>query len=209
MEICLKRLSTSGSGNVVHLDFEISDGTHLQRDSFDILSEQYIELRPEKGIIDRSTYDSLFEASQVCQCYLKALNILSFGDNNMFALKVKLMRRGFSSDTAEKTVAMVTQKGYVREENVAAAEVKKCISKLWGRTRILAQLRAKGFDSDSIDRAMLLVENTDFAENCYLLADKKFGYVPDEPNERKKMAASLARYGYGPDEIKFAFKKMS
>ena len=209
MEICLKRLSTSGSGNVVHLDFEISDGTHLQRDSFDILSEQYIELRPEKGIIDRSAYDSLLEASQVCQCYLKALNILSFGDNNMFALKVKLMRRGFSSDTAEKTVAMVTEKGYVREENVAAAEVKKCISKLWGRTRILAQLRAKGFDNDSIDRAMLLVENTDFAENCYLLADKKFGYVPDEPNERKKMAASLARYGYGPDEIKFAFKKMS
>ena len=209
MEICLKRLSTSGSGNVVRLDFEISDGTHLQRDSFDILSEQYIELRPEKGIIDRSTYDSLLEASQVCQCYLKALNILSFGDNNMFALKVKLMRRGFSSDTAEKTVAMVTEKGYVREENVAAAEVKKCISKLWGRTRILAQLRAKGFDSDSIDRAMLLVENTDFAENCYLLADKKFGFLPDEPNERKKMAASLARYGYGPDEIKFAFKKMS
>ena len=209
MEICLKRLSTSGSGNVVRLDFEITDGTHLQRECFDILSEQYIALRPEKGIVDSSTYDGLLCASQVCQCYLKALNILSFGDNNMFSLKVKLMRRGFSSEVAEKTVAMVSEKGYVREENVAAAEVKKCVSKLWGRTRILAQLRAKGFDSDSIDKAMLLVENTNFAENCYLLADKKFGCVPDEPRERQKMAASLARYGYGPEEIKFAMKKLS
>lgn len=209
MEICLKRLSTSGSGNVVRLDFEIIEGTHLQRDSFDILSEQYITLRPEKGIVDTATYDTLLEASQVCRCYLKALNILSFGDNNMYSLKVKLIRRGFSPEVAEKTVAMVAQKGYVCEENVAAAEVKKCISKLWGRTRILAQLHAKGFDSDSIDKAMLLVENTDFAENCYLLADKKFGRVPEEPRERQKMAASLARYGYGPDEIKFAMKKLS
>ena len=59
------------------------------------------------------------------------------------------------------------------------------------------------------EKAMLLVENTDFAENCYLLADKKFGCVPEEPRERQKMAASLARYGYGPEEIKFAMKKLS
>ncbi len=208
MEICLKRLSTSGSGNVVRLDFEISDGVHLQRNSFNILSEQYVELRPSKGAVDTAAYDALQEASEVCECYLKALNILSYGDNNMFSLKVKLMRRGFSSEVAEKTVHLVSEKGYIREENVAAAEVKKCIAKLWGRQRIVAQLRSKGFDSVSIDKAMLLVENTDFRANCHTLAQKKFGSVPAEPKERQKMAASLARYGYSVDEIKFAFKKM-
>ncbi len=208
MEICLKRLSTSGSGNVVRLDFEISDGAHLQRNSFNILSEQYVQYRPEKGTMDAQTYERLLCASDVCECYLKALNILSFGDNNMFSLKVKLMRRGFSPQVADETVRLVSEKGYVREENVAAAEVKKCISKLWGKNRIVAQLRSKGFDSVSIEKAMLLVENTDFAENCYTLAAKKFGSVPEELKERQKMAASLARYGYSPDEIKSAMRKL-
>lgn len=206
MAIEIKRITPINQGNILQISIEIKYGENIEKKSFKILAEQYLSLRPSNGEISREDYELLEKASQVCDAYLRGLNILSFGSNTPRTLILKLRRRGFDEATAQTAVQMITDNGYISGDELSR-EVERCLSKLWGRRRILAHLHTKGYEEEAISDADRELDNIDFGENCLRLLWKKYDDIPSEPKERQKIVASMLRYGYSMSEIKFAISK--
>ena len=204
MTIIIKSIFASRSQDCIGVDVEISNGENSERRVFKLLSSQYATLAPKKGEISEEFYEILNDASKYCEAYLKAINILSFAPCTEKALVLKLRRRGFEASLASDVARTVREKGYISDSDNVEREVERCLAKKWGPRRIIMHLRSKGYDDDTVILAEDSMENVDFRELCFQLARKRYDSVPKDPSERQKMIASLARYGYSMDEIRYA-----
>ncbi len=204
MTISIKKMSAVGSGNTIRIDIAIESGEYSEQISFRILSSQYALLKLSKEEISRELYEELEESSRICDAYLKAMNILSFGSNTAHTLTLKLRRRGFDAEIAEKAVKMIRDKGYLSEEDDLRRDIEHCIGKRWGSRRILAHLRSRGYDDETLSLADDELERVDFGEICLELLENRIDEVPSDPRERQKVVAFLSRYGYTMSEIRYA-----
>ena len=117
----------------------------------------------------------------------------------------ELRRRVRGEDTtAAEAVDFLVRRGYLSEAEDAVREAERGVRKLYGKSRILSAIYAKGYDSESIRAATEYLDTVDFARNCAELLAKRFGVLPTEPDSRRKAVASLIRSGYAMREIKEA-----
>lgn len=208
MTITIKRIISVLSGSFLDVETEIKSGPESDTKMFRLLAEQYTKLRPQKGEITQYQYEELEEASEVCDAYSRAANILSFGMNTARTLKQKLRRRGFSESAADEAVRMLCEKGYISENDDIRRATEHCINKGWGMRRILAYLKQKGYGSEALSIASDEMSEVDFPEVCADLIEKKYGSVPTEVPEKQKMVAFLVRYGFSMSEIREAVSKI-
>lgn len=204
MTLSIKKIAAAGNADTIHIDVEIASGEHSEQRSFRILASQYALLKPSKGEISTEFYEELEEASRVCEAYGRAMNILSFGQNTAHTLALKLRRRGFDAETAEKAVAMICEKGYLSEEDDLRRDIEHCIGKRWGSRRIIAHLRSRGYDDETLSLADDELEKVDFGEICLELLRNRIDEIQRDPRERQKLVAFLSRYGYSMSEIRYA-----
>ena len=96
--------------------------------------------------------------------------------------------------------------GLINAAEDATELARKLVSKLWGKKRIASGLYEKGYASEDVAVAMNALDDMgiDFAENCRLLVEKRYGDVPRDPNGRRRLYAALAQYGYSSAEIREA-----
>ena len=103
---------------------------------------------------------------------------------------------------------MLSALGYLNENSDAIRETEICLSKLWGKKRIIAQLYAKGFSDDAVRSAADFLEDIDFIENCALLIKRNYmrqlNSALGDKNAMMKLVATLSRMGYSFSEIKEA-----
>ncbi len=170
--------------------------------------EQYCELKPQKGIISEEDYEQLEEASQLCQALRSGENLLSYGANSVGLLTRKLMQRGYSREVSLAAAKRLEASGLIDEESDVRREVEKCVRKLWGAKRISAHLWNRGFAAESLSELPELLVQIDFEENCVTLIRKKYGAVPSDRDELRRMTASLARYGYSIAQIRAAIQAL-
>ncbi len=208
MTIRITRIFSAGSGNVISVETEISQGDEGQKETFNILASQYSAMSPCVGEITREQYDELYEASKLCLAYLRGMNILSFGANTEKTLIMKLRRRGIEETYAREAVEMLKLRGYINDDEELIREVERCLRKLWGARRILAHLRQRGYEEEAISAAEDRFSKVDFNELCLSLAEKKFEKLPEDIKERQKMVAFFIRYGYAMSEIKYAMSRL-
>lgn len=208
MTIDLLHITATNGGSIIQLEFSFSEGDFSERRVLKLLDWQYIDLRPQKGEITPGFYDELEAASAVCDAYTAALNILSFGANTAYTLKQKLRRRGFADSVSTEVVASLASKGYINENREIEREVERCLRKKWGMRRIMAQLYSKGYDDEAMAQIDDELSEYDFADACYDLLLSKYDELPSDPNDVRKIIASLVRYGYTMSEIKEAIGKM-
>ena len=162
---------------------------------------------PEAGRwIDVEELEHLESVSKLTQAVRKGLNILSYGANSPHALKVKLVKRGFDPQVALKAVEYLTDNSYIRVENDAIRMAERCIRKHWGLSRILAYLKSRGFDDQTVFGVEEYYSDVDFSENCAELIRKNYPTLPTELRDKSKMIASLTGYGYSIIEIKQAIR---
>ncbi len=125
-----------------------------------------------------------------------ALRILSFADNNRASLIRKLRLRGFAPSLCEEVADECIARGLISEEDQLHRQVLTLAGKkLWGRRKILASLRFKGYAGEDILRALAEAEaagEIDFRENARLLVEKKL----DSEASADEKKALLYRYGY-------------
>lgn len=209
MTILIKHITAIGSGDIIALDIEISNGDNSERTVLRILSSQYANLKPEKGEITTDFYEILESASKICEAYIRGLNILSFGANTAHTLKLKLRRRGVNESDAAEAVEMLRIRGFINEDQDMMREIERCLRKLWGSRRIIAHLHSKGYDDEALSSADDALSEIDFGEMCLELLEKKCEEIPSDPKERQKLVASLARYGYSMGEIKYALSEFA
>lgn len=124
----------------------------------------------------------------------KAADLLSLSDKSKFALKLKLLKAGFSAESSDMALERLSELGYLDEQRQLERAVEREANYgLRGSYYIKRKLSSKGYRMTMISRAIeLLVDKgeIDFDANFERLAEKK-GASSDED----RLALSY-RYGY-------------
>ena len=153
---------------------------------FTVKEDTYNSLMcPAKGdSIDERTLDVLRFEDEIFRAVKKALTYISDLDRSAYALKVKLLRAGFSRDAADAALERCTELGYLDEDaQLDRAVEREANFKLRGKYHIRHRLAAKGYSVASVDRAIArLVESgeVDFDECFERLAEKRGAETDEE-----------------------------
>ncbi len=189
-------------------------GRSVGRVKLHLMVEQYAELISEgisliPGELTREQADTLLEAGKLCSGIRRGMMLLQYGDCSARRLTYKLTSKGVEREIAETAVAYLSEKGYLREDDAARRRAEQGIRKGWGIRRIRDDLRAHGFSADVTEEALEALNEVDLSARCAAVIRKKYGSIPGDPADRKKMIASLMRQGYGMDEIREAMEMVS
>lgn len=146
--------------------------------------------------IDSDKMETVKQTDQAIRARKKALNLLSYADNNKKNLSVKLRRAGFSQDVALSTCKDMEELGYINERHqIERLIVDYANRKLRGPKKIVSQLMAKGYSLGEIKETLSVLTESgevDFSANAKLLLQKKL-VDPSDENEKKKI---LYKNGY-------------
>ena len=206
LKISIRSLIAQHEGAEVCVCVLLEAGEHREERRLTLTTEQYCELKPSCGEIDEETFEILEEASHLCSAIRCGENLLSYGANSVYTLTQKLVQRGFLREIARQAAQKLETMGLIDEEKDLCREFEKCLQKLLGSKRIYAHLWSRGFGNDAMNKVPDLLEKVDFAENCANLIRKHYTEVPTDRIERRRLVASLGRYGYALTEIREAFR---
>ena len=124
----------------------------------------------------------------------KAADSLSASDKSKFALKVKLLKAGFSAEASDMALERLASLGYLDEERqLERAVLREANYNLRGRHYIKRKLSSKGYSPSSVSRAIdALIDRGEinFDANFECLAEKK-----GISSEEDRLALAY-RFGY-------------
>jgi SOS response regulatory protein OraA/RecX len=207
----IKSFRAADGGSVILCEIKICDEDCNEKRTYRLLPEQYKELRLKKGEISEGVLSEILDADELCRALRSGRSSLAHSASSEAALKQKLRMKGFSARSAERAVEILVGEDAITEEEDAVREAERCLKKLWGKNRIAAQLRSKGYRRESVDRALLSIEDTDFSVLCRRAIEKKWGTLPknteEEPTARDRAVAALLRLGFTMSEINQATKQ--
>ena len=206
LTITVRALRAQHDGAEVLVQVLLENGEHREQKSLPLTMEQYCEIKPQRGVISEEAYERIEAASQLCLALRSGENLLSYGANSVGLLTRKLMQRGYSREIATAATKRLESAGLIDEAGDVRREVEKCLRKLWGEKRISAHLWNRGFASEALADLPEILSQIDFEENCAALIRKKYGGVPTDRDELRRMTASLARYGYSIAQIRAAMR---
>ena len=206
MTLCLVSLSACGNGDEIAVVLESRSGENVQRERLVISSSDFADLGLRKGEITPDGYDAVLAASARHSARKRALAMLGFGRCSAKRLSEKLAAKGVDRGIARETVARLASEGYLHGNEDALRDAEKNAAKLWGRKRIAADLRAKGYETEEIRWALDTMEEDgiDYAESCAERLRRSSVGMPDDPSQRQKVVASLMRAGFSLSEIREA-----
>jgi hypothetical protein len=132
--ITVRYLRAQTTGEAICVGIELTDTlrnlTEVRR--YTVQTELLNALGVRRGIISREKLEEIEQAAQLSAAYTRALTILAYGANSAQALALKLRQRGFDASTAEKAVALLCTRGYLREQNDAVARPSDVLTKAGG-----------------------------------------------------------------------------
>ena len=212
-ESCQREDYTSGIGitaivpcadRCFEVRIEVNGGGECERYEFLLLAELSERLELSIGAIEGELMPEIEYFSEVTKAYFSACSSFAYAPSSLKGLERKLIQKGLGADVAREAIEFISSRNIVDEADVAVRRLELMVKKLWGRTRITLKLREEGFGAEALVAAEEFLKAVDFATNCALLIEKKFGCVPRDRDEREKMISSLSRYGYSLSEIKKA-----
>lgn len=206
IEIISVGAMSEGAEMLVTLELSDDNGNKEKRKIL-LFTNQYLELGLKKGaILSEEAFDLLEKYSKECLAIRKGSDLLSYSSSSRKRLVQRLRSKGIDRDSAENAASYLQKAGAINEEFDVEYQVNLCLKKLWGKRRIYQDLLTKGYEKEYVENAISNITKEQMIENCVLLINKKHKAIPNDPNVRKKIVGSLARYGYTFDEIKSAFE---
>ena len=199
------KVSPSGSGERLLLSLVSPDG---DKESIAISCDGYRALDLKKGELSDEKYKALSERSDKEEALLKGMRILGFGANSPRQLEEKLCRGGISRDVARETAKELVRRGYLNENEDAARLSEALFKKGYGRKRIIAALRAKGYSQAALDVADQAMSELDFERACIEVARKKIKNLTPDRASAQKAIAKLVGLGYNVSEAKSAVEAL-
>lgn len=208
MIITVRSLHAQGDGAEISVRLTLEQGEHREERRLTLSTEQYCELKPARGVISEELFDRMEEAATLCAAIRSGENLLSYGSNSVQMLTQKLMRRGYARDVAARAAEKLQGMGLIDEGSDLRRELEKCLRKLWGAKRIQSHLWSRGFGAQMMAELPELMAEIDFAKNCEALIRKHYVGIPTDTDEKRRMIASLSRYGYTITEIRAAMSRI-
>lgn len=200
--VCALRAQADGAEISVQLCAECEG--ERETASLVITADQYLTLKPSRGVISEEAYEQLREASELCSAIRAGESLLSFRSNSVQMLTHKLTERGYARATAAAAAKVLAERGMIDEAADLRREVERSLAKLWGPKRIQAHLWSRGFGKEALDLLPGILERIDFVKVCAALIRKHYVHLPEDANERRRMIAFLSRYGYSIGVIREA-----
>ena len=191
------------SGNRLLLCLTDGDGDTL---TLNISPKTYSDLNIKKGELDDETVDKLFDAAEFEKGLSKAMNILGYGANSAKQVRLKLTKAAIPSETTQKIIRYLYSSHLINESSDAVRICETMVKKRYGKKRILAALRHKGYRDEAIRAAEAFLSDVDFVALCAETIEDKLGDIPKDAPEMKKAIAKLVNLGYNVSEIKSAFR---
>jgi regulatory protein len=117
----------------------------------------------------------------------------------------------FSSNQSEKDeiLTYLIENNFINEERFAQSFVRgKHNYKLWGKKRIVNELKFRNISSRNIQTALKEIPETVYIENFHKLAEKNWESItaPKGPKKNKKFVDFLLRKGY---ETNLIYEKLN
>lgn len=135
--------------------------------------------------------------------------LLSFSDKSENALKRKMREKDYSPSVIDEALSVLRDAGFTDDDGLCLGKYRSIAnSKLYGPSRIKAELFSKGFSSESI-RLAEQRSGIDFEELLDKLVQKLLRSSStdlSDKNNLMKFKAKLARYGYGFDTVNAVLK---
>lgn len=210
MTISIVSLCAHGREEVA-VTFCLTDGTHKHTERLLLSAARCADLGLCVGVCDEQRFDDALYASRLYDATKRALVMLAFGRCSSRMMTQKLTKKGVDAEIAVDAVAELIARGYLSPAADALAEAQKGLGKQWGRIRIHASLRQKGYEDGDIRAALdtLEDEGADFEGNCADLIRRRWSDIPTDPIEKKKMVAALMRLGYTSSDIRGACRLLN
>lgn len=137
-----------------------------------------------------------------------ARRMLASSEKSCRELRRRLEQRGFSSAAATAAVDRLAAHGWVDDRRLAETLVRRGLERGHSRTRVIADLRARGAGDAGIHRALDLLAGTQ-AEAARtaarrLLRGRPAGTDGNAGTDAPRIAAALQRRGFAPSDIRAA-----
>lgn len=196
-------LAARKGGELVVITVRVSEnGEEKELQRFAVTTAQYAELKLKRGPISQRKLNEIERVADVGRAIQKAYEILSYTINSRRMMIQKLRRRGFTKEQAEIAVRELESQNFLNEVEDAKMEAEACLHKLWGRRRIVAHIRSRGYNKTAQQEVEKLLNEVDFEDQCQKLIMMRYGMVPVEKEERQRMYIALSRFGYSLEVIR-------
>ncbi len=204
--ISVRYLRAQSTGETICVGVELTDSTRNLSETrrYTVQTELLNGLDIHRGVISREKLEELEHISRLSAAYARALTILAYGANSAHALTLKLRQRGFDATIAQAAIALLRDRGYLREQKDALREAERCLAKGWGQKRIELYLRQRGYSSQDAACAMEELGEVDEVARCTQMAVRKSPIPPTDAKEKQKLIAYLIRQGYSMSVIRSA-----
>ena len=206
IKLTVRSLRAMNEGAEIAVTVALQSGDQSETRVLRLLTEQYCELKVEKGEISEEKFEELEHAAELCGAIRCGENLLAYGANSLQMLSKKIMRHGYTGEVALCAAEYLRDRGLINENEDMRREIEKCLRKLWGERRIRSHLWDRGFDRQTLESVEDVLTEVDFSELCAKLIRKHYGGLPQSTEETRKMTAGLYRYGYKPEEIRRAMR---
>ena len=135
--------------------------------------------------------------------------MLSSSDKSAKTLSRRLREKGFSESAAAHSLRLLTEKGYLNEdESCRSYAISAVRSKHYGRRRIVEYLVSHGYPTDAAKHAADGIPDEDYRDALVYNIEKKCPDLAELPRaEQQKKIAALVRLGFTPGEIFDAIRK--
>jgi len=164
----------------------------------------------EDDELDRNKLREIIWASNFRRAYQRALYLLDYRDYSRAEMYKKLLSNYKSERLCTAVADKLEKNGIIDDERYAEKLAVRYVSvRKFGYRRAKREMMMKGIDQFTADDA-LEPYSQEFGENLMTLLETKHARNLTDRSDRKaveRVKASLARYGYGFDEINRCIKE--
>lgn len=176
-----------------------------------IFAELVYTFNLKKGMnVEEDNLKSLLNEEMYIKAKNKSLNILSKADQSEKKIREKLSS-DFEEDIIDSVICFLKKNNFINDDILAQKIVNTNLTiNKYGKNKIRQNLYIKGIDKESIDDAILCLDNDVEFENAMHLAKKRYDRVKNEDRRKiyQKISQHLAYKGFNYDIIKRVLNKL-
>jgi len=135
---------------------------------------------------------------------VRALQLLTRRDHSRAELKSKLAAEAESAEQLDAVLDTLEAERLLCDQRYASQRV-VARARRYGNGRLKQELRQSGVSDEDI--AAALPEGGDEAERCQIVWSRKFGELPQTPEERAKQMRFLQYRGFSGEAIKQTLRR--
>lgn len=158
--------------------------------------------------LPESRLESLASLDRDQRCLNAATRLLAYRPRSEAEIRQRLQRRGFDSDSTEKTLARLKEQGLV-DDIVFARFWKDNREAFSPRSRRLTklELKKKGLNNDIVEQVVGEIDDSDSAYRAALSKARRLS-TADYPDFRRRLGEYLGRRGFGYEVISETIKRV-